>query len=96
MSDFLFFIKLFFLTVAVVLVMQIQIGNRSLESHAIGWVQTSSVTMPLNAAAEGGAKIINDFIQHVHSAIAKNTGREHGQRKKEEKAKAHSSSFHWN
>ena len=36
MMDFFFFVKTFILTVAIVLVMQIQVGDRSFESHAMG------------------------------------------------------------
>ena len=41
MMDFFFFVKTFVLTIAIVLVMQIQVGQSTLETHAMGWVQSS-------------------------------------------------------
>lgn len=88
MSDFVFFLKLFLLTVALVLVMQIKIGERSFESHAMGWVQTSPLVQPINTAAHGGAKVIKDLTEAVNGAIAHNS-------KKHKKEEKKSSSFRW-
>lgn len=89
MTDLVFFMKLFFLTVILLLVMQIQVGERSLESHAMSWVQTSALVAPLNTVAHGAAKVTRDLATGVHQAIEKNTGK----KKKEEARKA--SSFRW-
>jgi hypothetical protein len=89
MSDLIFFIKLFCLTVALVLVMQIQVGERSLESHAMGWVQTSALVAPLNTVAQGAAKAARDLSSTIHASIEKNTG------KKKKEAAPKASSFRW-
>ncbi len=60
MSDILFFLKTFALTLAVVLVMQIEVGQRSIESHALAWVHTSPAVAPLNSAAKGAARLLRD------------------------------------
>ncbi len=60
MSDLIFFIKMLVLTVALVIVSQIQIGQRSLENHAMSWVQSSSLVKPLNGTVRGGAKLIKE------------------------------------
>ncbi len=73
MMDFLFFIKTFFLTIAIVLVMQIQVGDHSLESHAMGWVQSSAVVAPLNMVAKGAAKLVRDFTQTVSISVKRNS-----------------------
>jgi hypothetical protein len=89
MSEFIFFVKMVCLTIAIVLVMQIQVGERTLESHAMGWVQTSAFVQPMNVAAQGAAKMIKDVSEKVHGAIARHQA---GKHKKEEKR---SSSFRW-
>jgi uncharacterized metal-binding protein len=73
MMDFLFFVKTFFLTVAVVVLMQVNIGEKSLESHAMTFVQSSAIVAPLNGVAKGAAKLARDITQTVSSKIKKNT-----------------------
>lgn len=60
MSEIFFCIKSLVLTVALVLVLQVQVGDRTLENHAMAWVYTSQVTAPLNGVARGAAKLIRD------------------------------------
>lgn len=62
MSELLFCIKTFVLTVAIVVAMQIQVGERTIENHAMSWVQTSPLVRPLNHAAHGAAKMWNDLL----------------------------------
>ncbi len=76
MMDFLFFVKTFVLTVAVVVVMQIQVGEKSLETHAMSWVQSSTVAQPLNNVAKGAAKLARDVTQTISSKVKKNTKKE--------------------
>lgn len=87
MMDFLFFVKTFVLTIAIVLVMQIQVGQQTIETHAMGWVQNSAVTAPLNGVARGAAKAFRDVTTYVSSKVKKNT-----QKKKKEEARASSAS----
>ena len=89
MTEIVFFFKLFLLTVAIVLVMQIKVGERSVESHAMGWVQTSALVAPMNSVASGGAKAVRDLTDYVNSSISKNS---HKPKKEEKKS---SSSFRW-
>jgi hypothetical protein len=49
------------LTVAIVLVMQVQVGERTIESHALSFVQSSAVITPLNRVARGAAQLIQDL-----------------------------------
>jgi len=65
MSEILFCIKTFVLTVAIVLAMQIQVGERTIESHALAWVQTSPLVQPLNRVAQGAAKAAQDFWARI-------------------------------
>ena len=91
MMDFLFFVKTFVLTIAIVLVMQIQVGNRSLETHALGWVQSSDVVGPLQGVARGAAKLTHDFTHKLSDVIHDNVSKN----KKEESRLKRESPFHW-
>lgn len=86
--DFLFFSKTFLLTLAIVVLMQIQVGERSIESHAMSWVQTSAIVSPLNNVAQGGAKAFRDFTHYISNQI--NGG------DKKDKKEERRSSFRWN
>ncbi len=90
MMDFLFFVKTFILTVAIVLVMQIQVGDHSLENHAMGWVQSSAITSPLNDAAKGAGKLFHELTAKLHSGVHHNVGKN-----KKEETHGWASSFHW-
>jgi hypothetical protein len=74
--DFLFFVKTFFLTIAIVLFMQIQVGSSSIEAHAMNFVQSSAIVAPLNTVAKGAAKMIRDVTQTVSARVKKNTKKE--------------------
>ena len=91
MMDLLFFIKTFIFTIAVVLVMQIQVGNKSLETHAVSWVQTSGLSAPLSEVARGGAKLTHDFTHRVSDLIHDNVNKN----KKEDSRIKRESSFRW-
>ncbi len=69
MMNLFFLVKTFVLTVAIVLMMQIKVGERSIESHAMGFVQSSTIAAPLNSVARGAAKLINDFTEKVKTQI---------------------------
>ncbi|HMN68557.1 MAG TPA: hypothetical protein PKC28_08455 [Bdellovibrionales bacterium] len=71
MMDFMFFVKTLALTVAVVLVMQIEIGHRSIETHAMSWVQSSAIVAPLNTVAAGGAKLVRDTTKLITAKLSR-------------------------
>lgn len=89
--DILFFAKTFALTIAIVLVMQIEVGSRSLENHAMSWVQTSSITAPLHGVARGGSRLVRDVSSKVSNAIFDNVDKN----KKEDSRLKRESSFRW-
>ena len=94
MMDFFFFVKTFILTVAIVLVMQIHVGERSLETHAMSWVQSSSVTEPLHGVARGAAKVVHDLSHQVSNIIHDNVNknkREDSRIRQESSLRSHSS-----
>ncbi len=71
MMNILFFVKTVIMTIALVLVLQIRVGEQSLEAHSIDWVQSSSVIAPLNSMAHGAAKFIHDVSTTARAAIEK-------------------------
>lgn len=87
MMDIVFFLKTFLLTIAIVLVMQIQVGEKSIETHAMNFVQSSVVVAPLNGVAKGAAKMARDLTQTISISVHRNS-----KKKKEEKTSSSSHS----
>ena len=75
--DFLFFVKTFFLTIAIVLLMQIQIGRSTIENQAMSFVQNSAIVAPLNNVARGAAKLARDLTNKISAKVKKNTKKNH-------------------
>ena len=69
MSEVFFCIKTFVLTIAIVMVMQVQVGDRTLENHALAWVQTSPMVTPLNTVAHGAAKMIKEMTSKAQDRL---------------------------
>ena len=72
MTDFIYFAKLLGVTIVVIVVLQLNVGNRSLETHAMNWLQSSSVITPLHAVAHGGGKLMHDLSERVNGVIQTN------------------------
>ena len=82
MKDVTYFFKLLGLTIVVVVLSQIHVGDRSVEAHAMGWVQESAVAQPLNGVANGAARMLRDATGKIHAAIDRNRGkRKNGDKK---------------
>jgi len=69
MMDFLFFIKTCALTLLLVVIMQVRVGDQSLEQTAQSWVRSSWIAGPVNLAAQGGAKLVRDGSARVMRAV---------------------------
>jgi hypothetical protein len=57
MQDFKSVIKIFGLSLILVLLMQLRISDDTLENHFEGWIQNSSVVHYLQRVAEGAVKL---------------------------------------
>lgn len=88
--DFMFFIKTVFLTVAIVLLMQIQVGKQTIETHTLSWVQSSAITGPINTVAKGAGKLIHDITEQIHESIHHNV-----KKGSKDDSQKKSSSFFW-
>jgi hypothetical protein len=91
MMDILFFVKTFVLTVAIVLLLQTPVGDKSLETHAMTWIQSSAVVAPLHSVARGAAKVVHELSHQVSGYIHDNVNKN----KKEDSKVKKESSFHW-
>jgi hypothetical protein len=65
MSEIIFFIKVSLLTMALIFIMQIEVGGRTLETYAQRFVYTSPVVAPLHTVAKGAAKMSHDLKEKV-------------------------------
>lgn len=92
MIDFIFFVKMLLLTLVIVLLLQIKFDEHTVEAHAMGWVQSASITQPLNMVAHGAAKATRDLSQKIYNSIHHNVGRKH---KKDEVHDREPASFLW-
>lgn len=66
MGELFFTVKTFILTGAIILCLQIEIGESTLEEKAEDWVRTSPVTKSLNKVARGAAQAVREG---VHGAV---------------------------
>lgn len=69
MSEVLFFIKISILTVALIFLMQVEVGGRSLELHAQRFVYTSPIVAPLHSVARGAAKVTRDTYAKISKEV---------------------------
>ena len=55
------FLKAFLLTSVVVILLQVKIGDGTVEDHTIIWLEGSSMTRPLHRVVSGGVLAIRDL-----------------------------------
>ena len=91
MTDFVYFMKLLGVTLVLVLMLQINVGEHSLETHTMNWLQSSSLVSPLNSVAHGGGKLMHDVSDRVHGMIQTNRSK----KKRDEKSGGAASRFNW-
>lgn len=92
MIDIMYFVKTLAITVAIVLVMQLQVGNHSIENHTLSFVQSSVMTTPLHSVARGAAKVTHDISHEVANLIHHNVNKN----KKDDSRLKSESPFPWN
>jgi hypothetical protein len=74
MDEVKFVLKAFVATIAIVFVMQIQVGNESLETKADFWIHTSSVPKYLQGVADGAVKALKTASKSASEMIGSATG----------------------
>lgn len=91
MLDFFFFVKTMFLTLIVVLLLQIEIGHKTVENHVHDWMAGSIAAGFLGNAAHGGANFLKDASFKVTKEIRRHLNLAH----KHESSETKASHFHW-
>lgn len=91
MLDFFFFLKTLFLTFIIVLLLQIEVGKKTVETHVHDWMVGSIAAGFLGNAAHGGAHFIKDATFKMTQKMKEHIGLKH----KSENHEIRSSHFHW-
>jgi hypothetical protein len=91
MLDFFFFMKTLFLTLLVVFLLQIEIGNKTIENHLRDSMQGSVAAGFIGHAAHGGAHFIEEGAHKLTHSIKQNITSKHKGESHETKA----SRFNW-
>ncbi len=69
MADVLFVLKSFLVTFILIVLMQIQVGENTIESHAQAWLRESSIVHTLRGVAHGGVKLLSEGYQSVIATL---------------------------
>lgn len=56
-------------TILLITLLQIQVGNKTLESHAVLFFKSSSVGEPLNMVVQGGIKLAKELYKKGKTAL---------------------------
>lgn len=68
-GDFLFFIKMVFLTLFLVLALQVKIGEQTVEQHTLHWAASAPLLEPLKEVAHGGVLALGRGWQAVVTSL---------------------------
>jgi hypothetical protein len=76
MADFLFVVKSLLATFILVVLMQIQVSNQTIENHMHQWIRSSEVVSSLRGVAQGAVSIMNRGYKITMRTIASYVGNE--------------------
>jgi hypothetical protein len=68
MSELIFVIKSLVITVVLVILMQVKVGNASIEDYSQHWLTRSSVSIYIQSVAAGGALALRNLAMSVKRA----------------------------
>jgi ABC-type sulfate transport system permease component len=71
MSELMFVVKSFIITVVLVVAMQVKVGDSSLESFSQAWLKKSSVSVYVQSVAAGGVLALKNLFYSVKSGVEK-------------------------
>ena len=69
MSDFFFAIRMFAFAVVLIVLMQIKIGDATVEQHSLEWIQTSSLVGGLRGVSDGAIKSTSQAVRWLTSSV---------------------------
>jgi hypothetical protein len=75
MSDIIFALKMLGITIALVFLMQIRVGNSTVEQHSLAFIRSSSAVETLNGVAQGAIKAMVQGTRWVSSVFDTNVGK---------------------
>ncbi len=75
MGDIIFFVKSLVFTFIVIVLLQIKVGETTLEEKSASLVKNSSAGLYLSEVAQGGLKVLSDMYGSVLGKIDKKVGR---------------------
>ena len=70
MSEMFFVIKVFLFTLVVMAMMQIKIGDQSVEERSQNWLHSSSLVHSLNSVSNGASKAMTDAYHYVEAKLS--------------------------
>ena len=63
------FLQPLIMTLVVIVLLQIKIGDSTLEQRTIQWYRTSDLAAPIQQVANGGARIVRDVLNKVADSV---------------------------
>lgn len=76
MGDLFFAIRTFFITLVVVLILQVKIGDFTLEERSMSWVRSSAFVGQLQQMADGAVVVINSGLDKVKVLFSSKASKE--------------------
>lgn len=70
MSELIFVLKSLVITAALIVAMQVKVGNHSLEAYSNWWLKKSTVSLYVQSVAAGGALALKDLFFSVKKGVA--------------------------
>ncbi len=70
MADFFFVVKTLLFTLALVVLMQIRVGESTIEERSHEWIQGSAIHRTLGKVALGAVTVMKDGVAYVQGWIA--------------------------
>ena len=74
MADFFFVVKTFLFTLALVVMMQIRVGDLTIEERSHEWIQESAIHRTLGKVAFGAVTVMKDGVHYVQTWVAGDSG----------------------
>ncbi|MCM2282090.1 MAG: hypothetical protein NDI61_09615 [Bdellovibrionaceae bacterium] len=74
MGDIIFAIRMLVITVVIVVLMQIKLGDATLETHAHQWMRSSAAVEALQDVSKGAVKAMSQGYQALLAMIDRNVG----------------------
>ena len=69
MSEIFFILKSFFLTLVVIIIMQVKVGENTIEEKTLQWIESSPMVSPLQEVASGGVKVVQQAWKAVFGSL---------------------------